>query len=468
MTEAASDEMAHELLTPADLTCRVERICDLVSSHLDLLTRGDDTHAIAKATCEIALFAAYLRGEPACRDRFGAWGASTLRSIEKLMRGTPALMRILWTPGRAATYGMGHGLLNRAGIPCPPLDDIVRTAASHPLASSRETSPYEALEAGWSLGLSGGAQGPPPAGLATDRPVHPLFMAEDDAYAYTHTILYATDLGRRPLPAHLAADAADVCDAGASWSLARADFDLFGEFAISTLFAGTGPTPALRLGLNAWAISWDDLGCVPDRALAGLKPESRSRADVFFAIYHANLVAGLLAASLLARPGWLEAEDRAPAPSSRLLAALASRTSTPAIPSAEGGAGYSRTVAKESEAGDVAGLLVEIFGSRVGGALNATTPASALRASFADLTIHRGMRDRDFEHVCRGASFGLDATCPSSTTLVAADWISLFARSLDALGLDGPGQYTDRAASIAERARRARAMHLAGNDRVRS
>ena len=372
------------------------------------------------------MLAAYLRGEPALAAHFGDWAGATLGKLEPRLRGSDVLARLLWLPSRATMYGVGHGFFNRAGLPFSPLDAVIDSLARHPLVESRESSPYEALEAAWAAELSTGTAHPRPLSrLMTGRPVHPLFMTEDDAYAYTHTVFYLTDLGRRPEAAGDAAEVADLCDAGASRSLARADFDLFAEFALCALFAGAGPTPALRLGLYAWANAWDDLGCVPDRALDRLG-DNRDRKSVFFAIYHANLVAGLLAATLWARPAWLATPDRPPAMASRLVEML--QPKGPPAP---------LSPLPDAALGDPAPLLAEIFGPRVGHAIAASAPGPALSLGHADLAIHRGMHLRELSRVVAGTVGGLRADAPSSSTLLASEWLALFLRGIRLLGLPG-------------------------------
>jgi hypothetical protein len=418
--------VAPSLLCPNDLSDRVERTCRLFSSYLDLLTGDDASDRSAKAACEVALLAAYLKGEPALSARFGDWAEATLRKLEPRLRGSDVLARLLWLPSRATMYGVGHGFLKRAGLLCPPLDAVIDLLARHPLVDSREMSPYEALEAAWAAELSTGAAHPRPLSrLATERPVHPLLMTEDDAYAYTHTVFYLTDLGRHPGAAGDTAEIADVCDAGASWSLARADFDLFAEFALCALFAGAGPTPALHLGLYAWAIAWDDLGCVPDRALDRLG-DDRDRKSVFFAIYHANLVAGLLAATLWTRPEWLATPDCAPVPASRLTGMLRQKA-FPASP----------FPLPDAALGDPVTLLVEVFGPRVGRAIGASVPGSTLALGHPDLAIHRGMHLRELSRVVAGTAGGLRVVVPSSSTLVAGEWLALFRAAIHLLELPG-------------------------------
>jgi hypothetical protein len=208
---------------------RLARVCGFVDAYLDVVL-DDDSDRAAKAACEVALFARHLGMLGVRVDWARAIGA---RLVPRL-RGVGVIQRLVWTPSRAGMLGVGHALLRDLGLPDPAWDRVIDRLTRHALAECRELSPYEALEIDWMLGLLGGAPRPGPRGpTAIERAFDPLAMLSDDAYAFTHAVFYATDFGRRPLPAEAAAVVADRADAGAAWSLARGDYDLIGEFVLA-------------------------------------------------------------------------------------------------------------------------------------------------------------------------------------------------------------------------------------------
>ena len=377
---------------------RIESVGRLVSAHLDRLVAEDSDRA-AKALCEIALLIAFMR-VGGVRSNSGRW-TSILDVIAPRLRATSVLQRLLWMPSRASMFGVGHALVSLAGRPFEALDAVVADLARHPLSGSREVSPYEALESEWVLRLIGASPLRSKSGpLMTARPAHPLFMTEDDAYAFTHTVLYRTDLGRRRLNTSERLVASDLADAGVTWSLARADFDLTGEMLLAAVLSGAPSTPAAAFGLAVLEHVWDDAGFVPDRAMAGFKQDSgRDPLRLFYAIYHANLVGALLMTALLNRPGW-----RRPASRPEVDVAMLHNAICEAI-------------------GEVPILV-------------ATATEDPIRCA-ADLRIHLGMYKRNYQALLEGVRLGLCCNPVSSSTTAGLEWARLFARSLSTLGVAG-------------------------------
>lgn len=424
------------LLSQEDLVERVQRVCRLVSSYADVLAADDDGEDLAKAACEVALFAATLRERGGGLER---WGDATLDSLEPRLRGAPTVLRMLWRPSCATIYSVGHGLMNRVGRAVPSLDELVRLTAAHPAGESREMVPYAELEDAWSAGLSGVSGRRRFGRLAIDRVAHPLFMSQGDAYSYTHTVFYETDFGRTPLAGERAARVASACDAGVTWSLARGDFDLLGEFALAAICAGPGPSAGLRVGIHAMAAAWDRVGVVPDRAYAGRAGASDRRA-LFLSIYHAQLVAGLLCMTLWARPGWLGREDRPRASGPAFDRAMGEWTARVAgmLGGAPACAGNPNIPPSEHDGTQLAAtaVLCEALGDELGREIAAALPTASWHECRPDLLVHDGMRRRDLERVLQGVRAGL-ARPLSSTIVSALSWLALFVEAAETLGVQG-------------------------------
>lgn len=386
---------------------RLDRVCGLVDAYLDVVL-DDDSDRAAKAACEVALFARHL----AMHGVRPAWARAVGARLVPRLRGGAVVQRLLWTPSRAGMLGAGHALLHALGHPDPRWDDVIDRLIRHPLGDTREVTPYEALEVDWVLGLLGRA---PRAGsrvsTALARGFDPLGMLSDDAYALTHTVFYATDFGRYQLPAAQVDHVNGWCDAGAAWSVARADLDLAGEFVLAALCTGATLGASTRLALAMLMTTWDELGFVPDDAMAGLDA-APSRADVFFAIYHANLVAGLVAATLRAAGAvTADATDLDPSDGATLRAAL------------EG--------VSAPRAAAIASALPQRWHAR----------------AAADLRIHHAARRRDLFAVAREVSAPSRDDSPS--TAAARTWLEEFTRAIAALELPGARHASAARASLA-------------------
>jgi len=419
---------------------RVESTCRFFSAYLDLVAAPQDVTRVGKVACEVALFAAFLRTTPGVEARFGVWADATLRDLADTLRGPRVVAELLWSPSRATMYGVGHGLLSRAGLRSPALDEVVRRLGDHPVRASREVSPYEALEHRWARELQ--EQLPSANWAPLDLgPVHPLFMSEDDAYAYTHKVFYQTDLGRRPLGPLEATEVANLSDAGVGWALARADFDLMSEFILAAIFAGATPTPAMSLGIKAMLLAWEELGCVPDRALARLGPGA-DRREIFLATYHTNLVAGILMAALASYDGWLERAERSPASACSLVRMLGCQ-----MECGPGAAHPPGFAADESRV-----LLAEIFGP--GGR---ETPLLVLSdeldtTTLLDLLIHRAANQRDLLRLIWAVERALEGSVVTSSICLAVEWLALLDGCLRALAPSDDEEVRHRLRAVLTRA----------------
>jgi hypothetical protein len=236
--------------------------------------------------------------------------AQLLRVSESRLRGRAVEEALFWHPERAPLLGMGTALLDQLGCRSDEWRALVESAWREEFVGMSERTPHQELELRWSrallAGSSAGAAAGAADGLGWDDTARrsvmrggwaPL-MTPDDAYAWTHSIFYLTDFGDRPLPLDEGerGQLRDALDGAIVWSLARYDFDLLGEFLLSAIYAGAAGSGRWWVGLSVLVATWDRLGWVPDRELdiEGVSiDEARER--LFFAVYHANLVAALLA-----------------------------------------------------------------------------------------------------------------------------------------------------------------------------
>jgi hypothetical protein len=178
-----------------------------------------------------------------------------------------------------------------------------------PRGPENGSSPVHALELRHILGLAGL---PAPADLPGTAPLYDACVAEHgdradeyDAYGITHTVLYATDFGARPLPGD-AARMGRVLDRLLGVYLDEGHLDLVAELLLCARICG-GPRP------GAERRAWDRLagaqrpdGSLPgphfDPAVLASRTGERATAYVFRTCYHPTLVTAMAAAHAGAPP----------------------------------------------------------------------------------------------------------------------------------------------------------------------
>ncbi|PDP87100.1 hypothetical protein CQJ94_13135 [Glycomyces fuscus] len=164
-------------------------------------------------------------------------------------------------------------------------------------------SPVHALELRHILDLAGLAA---PAGLPGAAPLYDACVAEHaggtgeyDAYGVTHTVLYATDFGARPLPGDTAA-MGRVLGGLLRAYLDEGHLDLAAELLLCARIAGGGPPALERRAWDRLAAAQRPDGSLPGppfdaQVLAGRTGE-RATAYVFRTCYHTTLVTAMAAA----------------------------------------------------------------------------------------------------------------------------------------------------------------------------
>lgn len=132
----------------------------------------------------------------------------------------------------------------------------------------------------------------------------PALVSEPEAYALTHELLYATDLGARPLPVGTAAVArvATLVDALLTQALADGQLDLTAELLHCTLVCGSqGDERLWSAGWAALESAQLDSGAVPgplyQADVAAERPPEEADAYEFRACYHTTLVTAMAAAA---------------------------------------------------------------------------------------------------------------------------------------------------------------------------
>ncbi len=222
---------------------------------------------------------------------------------------TPAVRRTLVTrPSRAGMYTVAHGCLTAVGVEDPPFDRLARLALTSTASAANERVPYRLLDTQWARHLAFGDQELDhpsvqlsPIGVGVDL----VAVTIEDAYAFTHALLYATDFGRVALPAAADADAGRLmrfADALAVKALDDDDLDLLSELLMAPATLRRPWTPTLTFSWMVLDRTWRDHGFVPGPGLPsaaeGESPREAVR-RVIGTVYHTTFVAAMAAATAL-------------------------------------------------------------------------------------------------------------------------------------------------------------------------
>jgi hypothetical protein len=315
------------------------------------------------------------------------------------LRGPAIEKALFWRPERAPLLAMGTALLDQLERPSPEWRARLDWAWQDEFVSLAERTPHQDLELRWSRALLDGSTVDWRAEDRARALRHgwPALMTADDAYAWTHAIFYLTDFGSQPL------DLADEqrielrrqLDAAIVWSLARYDFDLLSEFLLASVYAGTADTERWRVGFAVLLSTWDQLGWVPDREVEveGLSLDV-ARQKLYYAVYHANLVAALLAHEVAARG----------------LAASGDATESPEVQEA-------------SPATPAGGALV--FGDEIWHRVAGSLPSSAIVVTKAEILLLIGFWRQDLAALLTIFNRLVAAGVESATVAGARHWLTM-------------------------------------------
>lgn len=270
-----------------------------------------------KLLLEVGLFALIC-------DR-GGWCSDEARALACAVRAksdTGKLAEILRRqPVQLTTLGTILIVLDCFGLTDEAERAALDVALTSPFLEAGERVPFRLLDRRWVLHQAGhGAVVDRPALLtsAACRVMHPIYMSREDAYAITHSVMYATDFGAAPLPAELAAlELAQAVDACLAWTLAADDYDLVAELLLTQLLLEGRFSEYGAIAWGECVAQWDALGFLPSPSLSpgafsALRGDQERAQYAHHHMYHTVLVAGLLCDALL-RVGWPAVSNPGPA-----------------------------------------------------------------------------------------------------------------------------------------------------------
>ena len=225
-------------------------------------------------------------------------------------RGRSMQIGLCLHPSLAQDYGYAHVCLTAIGRPDPAFERLLSASLAAVELVSRERLPHRELEQRWIVGLRDGGGGAREHPIFTrmsalGRPLAVINPARDDLYAFTHALMFATDLGRmsaaspRPAPAILA-DA----EAALAHCLDTEDYDLGGELLLAWPLLGEAWSDTAAFAFTVLARIEDEVSFLPapitrlDRYRSLPSGAERTRYAIA-TIYHTAYVMGLLCAVLL-------------------------------------------------------------------------------------------------------------------------------------------------------------------------
>jgi hypothetical protein len=332
-TEPPPREAAALPWRPADLLARVRQAVMLApravqaaldqdarcsrASAADLAaeTKGSGTRplVLAKVVAEAAMLmrcAAPLRhADAALADAID----TLVHCVAPLACGEAVVVGLCRDPVNAIEQAAAHVYLSELGRRDERFDRFLQDVLDGEPALGAERAPNHLLEHEWLAQIRSGNVGRVPAdGALLARtcvawPLDALASSTLDLYAFTHVVLYASDMGRRtvvwPRPIDEIADDAQAALAAA---LDADNFDLAAELLWTWPMLGLRWSPAANFAFHVLAAAQDERGFLPgpeymQRELQALSDEAHDEL-MLRTSYHATFVMGMLCAVAL-QPG---------------------------------------------------------------------------------------------------------------------------------------------------------------------
>ena len=218
--------------------------------------------------------------------------------------------RICLEPALALEHALAHICLSRLGYPDPGLDALLCASLEADSAGGCERPPHRQLEQEWMLrtwnpsSRARRVDAGLPRRTALGRPTDLLSLRKDDAYAFTHALMYLTDLGgRRVRPPRSQAILAAEADAALASCLDEPDYDLGGEVLLTWPYLRRRWSASATVGFAVLAAAEDRVGFLPSPAVSlarmnTLGTDERDR-YVVTRSYHTAYVMGLLCAAAM-------------------------------------------------------------------------------------------------------------------------------------------------------------------------
>ena len=222
------------------------------------------------------------------------------------------LLNMALFPARSLDFAVAHILLGRLGAGDPAVCAFLDLCLEADARNGHERPAFARMERNWIMSVKRGARDASAwradlAACVLAAPLDLLGGLREDAYAFTHLLMYVTDFGAAPSCAPRAADILlGEAEALLAATLDSEDYDLAGEALLAWPFLNEPWNAAAAFGFGVLAEIEDVVGVLPngltdEKRLAALPAADKKRYALGTA-YHTAYVMGLLCAAAL-RPG---------------------------------------------------------------------------------------------------------------------------------------------------------------------
>jgi hypothetical protein len=229
-------------------------------------------------------------------------------------RKEKTFLDICLQPALAMEYAMAHIFLTNIGHPDPKFDALLLKSINALSHYGRERPPHRMMEQAWMKKIWNGNTksnnyhfSKTMADSVLNKPIDLLHGTRDDMYAFTHSLMYATDFHRSPgkLPRRRA-EILSEAEAMLARSLDEEDYDLAGEVLLTWPLTGKSWSAAAAFAFRILAKAEDEAGFLPSLStnkatLQKLEGDDRKK-YLYASAYHTAYVMGLLCAVSL-QPG---------------------------------------------------------------------------------------------------------------------------------------------------------------------
>jgi hypothetical protein len=295
---------------PSDLVRRVLRSLEFASRAVDGIPGMIGEKVVAETAMLLHCAAAVQHVDRRIRDAV----ADIAVGLIPRARGEAVLAAICLDPGLALDHAFAHILLSGLGYPDAAVDDLLAASIALGPGFGPERLPHRCLEQEWLMRVwtAGGPRRCPEtphlAHSLLGRPLDALGASRIDLYAFTHAVMYASDLGSRRLQLPRSTDDVEAdAVAGLAYSLGAADPDLTAELLLTWPMLGLEWNTAAAFGFQWLADVDDTLGFLPGssfdparyHALAG---DEQPR-YALVTCYHTVFVMGFLCSAALGSGG---------------------------------------------------------------------------------------------------------------------------------------------------------------------
>jgi hypothetical protein len=232
----ARNNLAHVLGFARFLLADLDGFVQFAASQDPALEKDQIRDKLVAETALLLLIASRVPG----KYGFQADISELSRNLSPYARTARHLYLLAASPQAVAGLALAHIALTRLGAGDDIFDAAVKAAFSSQYFDSIDRPNFRHMEVRWLHGLYSNTT--PDfsdllCGSIINKPMHPIFMRREDAYAVTHAVMYLTDFGQsKMMPDISRPKLCAFIDHSISWCLAYSDWDLLGEIVMVQRF----------------------------------------------------------------------------------------------------------------------------------------------------------------------------------------------------------------------------------------